>query len=350
MTQILLVSGVLLLSGTYWLQTKQKRAAAAITLLLGLAALLAPWILAVPSKRTVAPSPPGPTQFQIDLGNQLHVERMRAELTDAETRKDRRRLARHEATVYSQFGEDGIIDEIFRRIGSTNRYFVEFGSGDGKENNTVLLLLGGWSGLWMDAQAEAIRTAEEKFRAQIAERRLVVRPVFVNAENIEELLTGAGVPPSFDLLSIDIDRNDYWVWNAIRSYRPRVVVIEYNAVFPPGISWAVNYEPSLWWDGTSHFGASLTALERLGRQKGYALVGCNLLGSNAFFVREELAGDKFAAPFTAENHYQPARYYMVWYKSGHPRSVGPPGLLELPSAVQEPGQHRRGEQKTQALP
>lgn len=293
-------------------------------------------MLAVPPMKREGPAPP-PTQFQIDLGNQLHVDRMRTELADAETRRDARRLARHEATVYSQFGEDGIIAEIFRRIGPTNRYFVEFGSGDGRENNTVLLLLGGWSGLWMDAQAEAIRTAGEKFRAQIEESRLGVRHVFVNAENIEELLAAARVPASPDLLSIDIDRNDYWVWKAIRSYQPRAVVIEYNAVFPPGISWVVNYEAQSLWDGTSHFGASLTALERLGRQKGYALVGSNLLGSNAFFVREDLAGDRFAAPFTAENHYQPARYYMVWYKDGHPRRVGPPGLLELPGADRQAG-------------
>jgi hypothetical protein len=142
-----------------------------------------------------------------------------------------------------------------------------------------------------------------------------MRNSFVTAENIEELLAAAKVPKSLDLLSIDIDRNDYWVWKAIKSFSPRVVVIEYNAVFPPEISWVVNYEPTSYWDGTSHFGASLKALERL--------------GSNAFFVRNDLVGDRFAPPFTAESHYQPPRYYMVWYKGGHARRVGPPGLLEL---------------------
>jgi hypothetical protein len=233
--------------------------------------------------------------------------------------------------VYSQYGEDGIIAEIFRRIGTDSRYFVDFGSGDGSENNTILLLLAGWTGLWIEAAEQHAKTAEANFGTHIREGRLKVRNAFVNAENIEDLFRSSGVPTSLDLLSIDIDRNDYWVWKAINSYSPRVVVIEYNAVYPPGISWVVNYEPSAWWDGTSHFGASLTALEQLGRGKGYSLVGCNLLGSNAFFVRDDLIGRNFAAPFTAENHYEPPRYHMVWYKGGHPRRVGAPGKIEFPA-------------------
>lgn len=137
------------------------------------------------------------------------------------------------------------------------------------------------------------------------------------------------MPKSFDLLSIDIDRNDYYVWIAIRSFSPHVVAIEYNATSPPGVDWAVDYVPDTQWDGTSHYGASLSALERLGREKGYVLVGCNLLGSTAFFVRQELVGTKFAGPFTTENHYQPPRYYLVWYKGGHNRRAAPPGHLRL---------------------
>jgi len=269
---------------------------------------------------------PAPTHYQVELSNQLQSERLLQQLTAAETARDARRLARHEGTVYSQFGEDGIIAEIFRRVGVTNRYFVEFGSGDGSENNTVLLLEAGWSGLWLDAGPQFVRAAAERFRG----KPLTVRQAVVNAENIQGLLAEAHTPQVFDLLSIDIDRNDYWVWKAITNYNPRVVVIEYNAVWPPGIAWAVDYQPEARWDNSSHTGASLTALERLGAGKGYVLVGCNLIGTNAFFVRKELAGDKFAAPFTAENHYQPPRYYLVWYKGGHPRQVGPPGLLDYP--------------------
>ncbi|MGH8246647.1 MAG: hypothetical protein ACREUU_09470 [Gammaproteobacteria bacterium] len=324
--RLCLGSGAVFLAAAYWLHVHSRRHLASLALLVSLSALVLPVMFFAPSDPASAPR--GATQFQVDLLNQLLVDRRLAELAAADMAKDPRRLSGHEATIYSQSGEDGIIAEIFRRVGVTNRYFVEFGSGDGRENNTVLLLVAGWSGLWLEAHAEFVKTASETFQREAGEKRLIARQAFVTAENIEDLLRSANVPRAFDLLSIDIDRNDYWVWKAIGSYQPRVVVIEYNAVFPPGVSWVVNYEPTSYWDGSSHFGASLTALERLAREKGYSLVGCNLLGSNAFFVRSELAGDKFASPLTAENHFQPARYYFAWYKSGHPRRVQAPGQVE----------------------
>ncbi len=115
-----------------------------------------------------------------------------------------------------------------------------------------------------------------------------------------------------DLLSVDIDRNDYYVWERITHYRPRVVVIEDNAMFPPGVDWVIPYDGKAWWDQrTSYWGASLSALERLGRSKGYSLVACSLTGANAFFVRDDLLGDKFSAPYTAEHHYEPTRLYLI---------------------------------------
>lgn len=321
---ISLAAGILLLGAAYWFNGKHTRLVAAASLMLGLAAVLYPFL-----PRRAEPST-APTHFQVEILNHLQVEQLVGQVVAADMARDPRRLSRHDASIYSQAGEDGILTEIFRRIGVNNRYFVEFGSGDGSENNTVLLLQAGWSGLWMDAVPEFTKAAAARYAEPVAAGQLKVRHAFVTAENIEDLLREAGAPASFDLLSIDIDRNDYWVWKAIAAWTPRVVSIEYNAIFPPGISWVVNYEPSSYWDGSSHFGASLTALERLGREKGYVLVGCNLMGTNAFFVRQDLARDLFAPPFTAENHYQPARYNMVWYKAGHPRKVGAPGLLELP--------------------
>ncbi|MEX2262599.1 MAG: hypothetical protein WD696_11645 [Bryobacteraceae bacterium] len=323
------IAGLALLAAAYGFHSRKKTNFAACALFFGLVAFVFPWIavfgpLAAPEPAAAA----GATQYQVDLLNQLQVDLLRSRVV-AQTPGDAKRLERHEATVFSQSGQDGIIAEIFRRIGAESRYFVEFGSADGSENNTVLLLMGGWSGLWMEGAEAHASSAASKFKTQIREGRLNVRHAFVTAENIEDLLRSANVPRSFDLLTIDIDRNDYWVWQAIQSYSPRVVVIEYNAIYPPGISWVVNYEPRSSWDGTSHFGASLTALEALGREKGYSLVGCNLTGSDAFFVRNDLVGSRFAPPFTAENHYQPPRYYMVWYKGGHPRRVAVPGRVEL---------------------
>ncbi len=233
--------------------------------------------------------------------------------------RDPKRLSRFEAKIYSQGGEDGIIAEIFRRIGVTNKVYVEFGSGNGQENNTVFLLRSGWSGLWIEASADQVKSARKHFAREIQAGRLTVLNAFVTAENIEELFGRANVPAELDLLSIDIDRNDYWVWRKIQRYRPRVVVIEYNAMFPPGVEWVVEYDPKAWWDGSSHFGASLTSYERLGRQKGYGLVGCNLSGVSAFFVRQDLLRERFSRPYTAENHYEPIRYALQLRKLGYLR-------------------------------
>ena len=108
-----------------------------------------------------------------------------------------------------------------------------------------------------------------------------------------------------DLLSIDVDRNTYYIWRALRERRPRVVVVEYNATFPPSDEWVVAYDPAKGWNSSSYFGASLKSYELLGRELGYTLVGCGLAGTNAFFVRSDLVTDRFEPPFTAEHHYEP---------------------------------------------
>jgi hypothetical protein len=117
-------------------------------------------------------------------------------------------------------------------------------------------------------------------------------------------------------LSVDIDGNDYYVWKAISCIHPRVVVIEYNAKFPADFEWIMKYDEKHIWEGDDEMGASLKALEKLGNEMGYQLVGTNYTGSNAFFVKKELAGEKFAMPATSENLYNPARYGKI-YISGH---------------------------------
>jgi hypothetical protein len=233
-----------------------------------------------------------------------------------------KKLNRYEFKVFSQAGEDGIISEIFNRIGTTNKFFVEFGVGNGLENNSAYLLVKGWQGYWIEGSERFCQSIRQSFEDLIANQQLTLKNTFITAANIEDLFREGNVPTELDLLSIDIDGNDYWVWQAITNYRPRVVILEYNAIYPPESSWVMQYNPSHQWKYNSHMGSSLKALEKLGDQKGYKLVACSFSGVNAFFVREDLLADHFCSPFSAENHYEPARYFLCSQKAGHPRAFG----------------------------
>ncbi len=181
-------------------------------------------------------------------------------------------LATYERKVYSQNGEDGVIEELFKRIGTDSRFAVEFGVEDGQECNTRLLKEQGWQVLQMDGQANNSSTG--------------IKREIITAENINEIFHKHKVPENLDFLCIDIDSNDFYVWKALSDeYKPRLLMIEYNASFAPCHSRAVVYDPKLLWDGTQYFGASLLAMYRLAKKKGYDLVYCNQNGVNAFFVR-----------------------------------------------------------------
>ncbi len=235
--------------------------------------------------------------------------------------KNSKKLNKYEYKVFSQNGEDGIIEEIFNRIGTTNKFFVEFGAGDGLANNTTYLLVKNWKGCWIEANKKSIDIINQKFDALIKDKRLIVKHAFITSENLEYLFEELKIPKECDLLSIDIDGNDYWIWKNIEKYNPRVVIIEYNALFPPHISWIMKYNPNHMWDETCYHGSSLKSLELLGLKKGYKLVACNFTGSNAFFIRGDLVKDRFFNPFTAENHYESPRYYLD-QRVGHRRNFG----------------------------
>ena len=236
--------------------------------------------------------------------------------------QDSKRLNQYEFKVYSQGGEDGIIAEIFQRIETTNQWFVEFGVGNGLENNTTYLLTRGWKGGWIEGNSQFVKQIKREFSHLLNLGKLQLKNTFVSVDNIEKLFAEFDIPQEFDFLSIDIDGNDYWIWQAIANYRPRVVAIEYNAIYPPESSWVMKYNPKHQWDYSSYMGASLLALEKLATTKGYKLVGCSFTGVNAFFVRSDLVKDKFCEPYTTENHYQPARYFLCDRTCGHPRSFG----------------------------
>ena len=221
-------------------------------------------------------------------------------------------LRNREFKVSSQNGEDGLIAFIFSEIGVTNRRFVEFGVGDGRECNCANLAIRfGWNGLMLEGNAMDARRAQRYYAnlKRSGGNEIEVRQAYVTAENINDTIADAGVRGEIDLLSIDIDGNDYWLWKAIDVVSPRVVVIEYNASF--GLrSITVPYDPQFvrfrrhrsgWYHG-----ASVSALAKLGEEKGYDPVGTDSCGVNAFFVRKDALGGRLQ-PLGAEEAYRPQK-------------------------------------------
>ena len=212
-------------------------------------------------------------------------------------------LTAHELRVFSQNGEDGVLAEILRRIGTGGRTFAEFGIQDGSEGTTVFLAqVMGWSGVYLEADAETYAALERRFSANPRVRTVHAA---VEPDNVETLFVQTGVPEEPDVVSIDVDGNDYWIWRALTRFRPRVVVIEYNGDLDPASSQVMPYTPGFQWDHSSGYGASLGALEALGAEKGYTLVHTELAGVNAFFVRTDVAADLpsgEAVPRRSANH------------------------------------------------
>jgi len=216
-------------------------------------------------------------------------------------------LPRHHGRVYSQNGEDGIIAEIFRRIGTRTRTFIEIGIGEGQENNTRFLVEQGWSGVWIEGNPRHAKAAAERYSEVVAAGRLKIVSGYATPDGIDDLLDTVDAPEEVDLLSLDIDQHTTHVWRALHR-RARVSCIEYNASLPPSSPLEVPYDAATVWDGTNWFGGGLKAIEIIGAAKGLNLVGCDIFGVNAFLVDARETAGKFRQPFNAETHYQPPRY------------------------------------------
>ncbi len=199
----------------------------------------------------------------------------------------------------SQNGEDGILLYIFSILGTTNQRCVEVCAGDGVQCNTANFIINhGWDGLLFDGNEELI-TSGRNYYANCKDT-LIQRPTLVHAwitvDNINSLIRSNGFEGDIDLLSLDMDGMDYWVWKAIDCMRPRVVVLECRSEWGPERSVTVPYKPdfAIHYDGKPWYGgASLPAFVKLGRQKGYRLVGSICHRFNAFFIRTGIGEDVF---------------------------------------------------------
>lgn len=222
-----------------------------------------------------------------------------------------------EFRCYSQDGEDGILLYIFSLLGATNRRVVEICAGDGFECNAANLIINhGWHGLLVDGDADQVARGIAFYST--CRSTWVSPPTFVNhwvtAENVAAIVSGQGFDGPIDLLSIDVDGNDYWVWKALELIDPRVVVVEFNAQCGPESSITIAYQPDFRLDLTARpyrCGASLEAFVRLGISKGYRLVGVESRGINAFFVREGL-GDALLPGLSAKKCYEQTERLKTW--------------------------------------
>jgi hypothetical protein len=214
-----------------------------------------------------------------------------------------------EFSVFSQFGEDGIIQHLIRHVPIEHDTFVEFGVEDYREANTRFLLVkDNWRGLVIDggtSHVDFLRASGLAWRHEID-----ATSAFIDRDNIDGLIAAAGIAGDIGLLSIDLDGNDYWVLDRIESVSPSILIVEYNSVLGPEHAVSVPYDPGFvradahW--SYLYWGASLAALTHAANRKGYALVAGNAAGNNAFFVRRDVLG---AIPEIAvEDAYMDSRF------------------------------------------
>jgi hypothetical protein len=237
-------------------------------------------------------------------------------------------LRSHEFRVFSQWGEDGILAYLLRHVAVSRKVFVEFGVEDYTEANTRWMLVNeGWSGLVLDGSTEniaAIRRDPIYWR-----HNLKAVQAFITRENINDLLSNNGLTGEIGLLSVDIDGVDYWVWEAINTISPAIVVAEYNALFGSEravtVPYDANFQRAKAHHSQSYYGASLAALISLGRCKGYAFVGSNSAGNNAFFIRRDLLRAPLREMSAAEG----------WVKRAFREARDAEGRLTFPSFEEE---------------
>jgi hypothetical protein len=208
-----------------------------------------------------------------------------------------------EFQVFSENGEDGILLELLERTGAPVKTFVEIGIENARECNTaVLAFVLGWDGLMLDADPLHVASAQRLAHRMLLGRpnRVEIRRNFVTRESMRALFPR----PELGVLSIDVDGMDYWLWQAVDGVQPRIVVVEYNASLGSEAAITVPYQAdfsaSAAHPSRYYHGASLAALEKLGRRKNYALVAVDSAGVNAFFVDQAICPESLPAKTAVE--------------------------------------------------
>ncbi len=222
-----------------------------------------------------------------------------------------------EFKVFSQFGDDGIIQYLIHNLDFETQIFIEFGVGDYTEANTRFLLINNnWKGLIIDCEQRYINYIKNEEIYWKYDLTAICN--FVTCENINHIFENNGFKGEVGILSIDIDGNDYWIWESIKAVKPVVVIVEYNSIFGLDFALSIPYSPKFQ-RTKAHFsnlywGCSLRALERLGRKKGYYFIGSNSSGNNAYFVRKDKIGR--LKPQTVKSGYVLSKFREARDKKG----------------------------------
>jgi hypothetical protein len=219
-------------------------------------------------------------------------------------------LQAYEFKVFSQWGEDGIIQRLTKAIEIKNKTFIEFGVEDFFESNCRFLIMkDDWKGFVVDGSNSNIQRLKASYFYW--RHHLEAVAAFITKENIEETLAKSGFEADLGILSIDLDGNDFYILEAIKNFNPRVLICEYNPVFGSRRKICIPYQSDFSRNNAHHsnlyWGASLAAMTHLAKTKGYSLVGTNTASTNAFYVRNDLLNDKVRV-LTVEEAYSPSNY------------------------------------------
>lgn len=221
--------------------------------------------------------------------------------------------------VFSQWDEDGIIQYLVSKVPIENKTFIEFGVENYEESNTRFLLINNnWQGLVLDACREDIDFIQSD--NIYWQHDLQAKCDWITRGNIDSLLTSAGFSPDVGLMSVDIDGNDYWIWEAIESVRARILIIEYNGLFglePLAVPYTEGFSRTAAHHSNLYYGASLGAMHHLAKKKGYVLVGTNSFGHNAFFLRSDVAAAAGFKALLPEEVYEPSKFRESRDKAGN---------------------------------
>ncbi len=224
--------------------------------------------------------------------------------------------------IFSEAEEDGILLFIFSILGTTNKKAIEICAGDGRGMLTNLILNHGWEGLMFEGNEDNVKKGKQFFNSHPDSYAMPPKffQAWITAENINNLIKKNGFEEEIDLLSLDIDGNDYWIWQAIDCIKPRVFICETHNIIPSNLSLTIPYDPNFYcWDKPKNQlyfrSVSLLAMKKLCEQKGYRLIGTHKWGYNCIFMRNDIGIKQFPEVSVESCHDNPFTRYVqaeIW--------------------------------------